>query len=44
MPHGVKDGAVLHDAEKFVRRRHVVSDRPLAIPKEGVWCPDFGHH
>lgn len=26
LPHGVQNGAVLHNAEKLVWRRHVVSD------------------
>lgn len=25
VPHGVENGAILHDAEEFVRGRHVVS-------------------
>lgn len=44
LPHGVQNGAILHDAEELVGGRHVVSDRLLAVPEEGVWCPHFGHH
>lgn len=44
VPHGVQDGAVLHDAEQLVGGRHVVGHRLLAVPEEGVWCPHFGHH
>lgn len=44
LPHGVQNGAVLHDAEELVWRRHVVSDRLLAVSEEGVWRPNLGHH
>lgn len=44
LPHGVQDGAVLHDAEELVGRRHVVGHGLLAVPEEGVWCPHLGHH
>ena len=29
LPHGVEHGPILHDAEEFVRRGHVVRDRLL---------------
>jgi len=44
VPHGVQDGAVLHDAEEPVGGRHVVSHGLLAVPEEGVRRPHFGHH
>jgi len=43
-PHGVEDGSVLHDAEQLVGGGHVVSDRPLAVPEEGVRRPDLADH
>lgn len=44
VPHGVEDGAILHDAEKLVGGRHVVSHRSLPVPEEGVRRPHFGDH
>lgn len=44
LPHGVEDGPVLHDAEQFVRRGHVVGDRLLRVAEESVWSPDLVHH
>lgn len=44
VPHGVQNGSILHDAEKLVGGRHVVSDRLLAVPEEGVRRPHFSHH
>lgn len=44
VPHGVENGSILHDAEEFVGRRHVMSHGLLSIPEESVRCPNFGNH
>lgn len=43
-PHGVEHSPVLHDAEQFVGRGHVMGDGLLGVPEEGVWYPDLVHH
>lgn len=44
VPHGVKDCAIFHYAEEFVRGSYIVSHRSFPIPEEGVRSPHFGHH
>lgn len=41
LPHCVEQSAVILEAQKFVRCRHVVSNRLLAIVEKSVWRPDF---
>lgn len=43
-PHGVEDGAVLHDSEQFVRRGHVMRNGLLGVSEKSVRRPDLVHH
>lgn len=41
LPHRVEQRAVVHQAEEFIGRGHVVGDRLLAVVEESVGRPDL---
>lgn len=41
LPHGVQEGAIVHQAQQLVGCCHVMGDRFLPVVEEGIRSPDL---